>query len=66
MSSSGSKAWSGLTKEVKMAILVGAIQVQRTQNEIATQGLQLLKLQTTWSYTSKLQPTCFVSLLYVC
>ncbi|KAF2540491.1 hypothetical protein F2Q68_00031874 [Brassica cretica] len=31
MSSSGSKAWSGSTKKVKMTILVGAIQVQRTQ-----------------------------------
>ena len=39
MLSSGSKAWSGETEEIKMAILVGAIQDERTQTPEATQGL---------------------------
>src|SRR5690606_40913865 len=33
------KAWSGETEEIKMAILVGAIQDERTQTPEATQGL---------------------------
>ncbi|KAF3585404.1 hypothetical protein F2Q69_00031322 [Brassica cretica] len=39
MLSSGSKTWSGKTEEIKMAILVGAIQDERTQTPEATQGL---------------------------
>ncbi|KAF2546915.1 hypothetical protein F2Q70_00023222 [Brassica cretica] len=33
------KAWSGKTEEIKMTILVGAIQDERTQTPDATQGL---------------------------
>ncbi|KAF3485033.1 hypothetical protein F2Q69_00053662 [Brassica cretica] len=39
MLSSGCKEWSGKTEEIKMAILVGAIQDERTQTPEATQGL---------------------------
>ena len=39
MSFSGRKARSGATKEVKMAILVGAVQDERTQTAEATHGL---------------------------
>ncbi|KAF3547001.1 hypothetical protein DY000_02006149 [Brassica cretica] len=42
MLSSGCKAWSGKTEEIKMTILVGAIQDERTQTPEATQeDLQL-------------------------
>ncbi|KAF3525449.1 hypothetical protein F2Q69_00048545 [Brassica cretica] len=39
MLSSGCKAWFGKTEEIKMPILVGAIQNERTQTPKATQGL---------------------------
>ncbi|KAF3587602.1 hypothetical protein F2Q69_00032265 [Brassica cretica] len=39
MLSSGCKAWSGKTEEIKMAILVGVIHDERTQTPEATNGL---------------------------
>ena len=47
-----SKAWSGETEEIKMVILVGAIQDERTHAPEATHGLQVLGLQKNWSYAS--------------
>ncbi|KAF3581292.1 hypothetical protein DY000_02030132 [Brassica cretica] len=56
MLSSGCKAWSGKTEEIKMTILVGAIQDERTQTPEATHDLYMLKMQGNWPYETTIRP----------